>query len=143
MSKPVLHLKRTYIIMRKSFDDRLSVHNLTTSQFEIMGYLYQTDGLAQSQLQQCTGITSATLTGLLDKLRDRGYITRQPSVHDRRAKVVVLTAEGDDICTQLIDLMHQFENDMLKGFSEAEKALFTDWLQRAAQNLGDSEFDGC
>jgi DNA-binding MarR family transcriptional regulator len=129
--------------MRKTFDERLSVHNITTSQFEIMGYLYQTGGLEQLQLQHCTGITSATLTGLLDKLEDRDYITRKPSAHDGRAKVVVLTSDGDELCTQLIDLMHHFENDMLKGFSEVERILFTDWLQRAAKNLGDADYKEC
>jgi DNA-binding MarR family transcriptional regulator len=137
MSKSVLFLKRTYIVMRKQLDMRLSEHHLTTSQFEVLGYLYTTQGMEQQQLQHCSGITSATLTGILDKLESRKYITRKASDADGRAKVVVLTKQGYDLFVQLIDLIHNFENDMLKGFSQAERALLADWLQRIANNLGD------
>jgi DNA-binding MarR family transcriptional regulator len=143
MSKPVRYLKRTYIVMRKVLDERLAKHNLTTSQFEVLGYLYQTEGLEQQHIQQCSGITPATLTGLLDKLEARGLITRRPSRSDGRANFVVLTPQGNELFAQLIDLVHEFENDMLKGFSQAERSLLTEWLQRIALNLGDSEYGLC
>lgn len=143
MSKAILYLKRTYIVMRKGLDERLSEYNLTTSQFEILGYLYQTQGMEQQQLQVCSGITSATLTGILETLENREYLTRKPSGSDGRAKVVYLTAFGESVFAQLIDLVHEFENDMLKGFSPAERALLADWLQRIASNLGDSDYGEC
>jgi DNA-binding MarR family transcriptional regulator len=136
MSKPVRYLKRTYLLMRKALDERLSAYHLTTSQFEILGYLYAEPPVEQQLLQQRSGVTSATLTGLLDTLEQRGYIVRAPSAADGRAKVVALTAAGNELFTQLLDVFHEFEQDMLKGFSLSERALFTDWLQRIALNLG-------
>jgi DNA-binding MarR family transcriptional regulator len=56
---------------------------------------------------------------------------------------VVLTPQGNELFAQLIDLVHEFENDMLKGFSQAERSLLTEWLQRIALNLGDSEYGLC
>lgn len=140
MSKSVLYLKRTYIIMRKELDVRLSKFNLTTSQFEILGYLAQSGGLEQQKLQHHSGITSATLTGILDKLEARSYISRQPSHTDGRANVVMLTKQGNEVFAQLVDLIHEFENEMLKGFSQAERDLLGQWLQRVAKNLGDKEY---
>jgi DNA-binding MarR family transcriptional regulator len=143
MSRTVLNIKRIYILMRKALDERLSEYNLTTSQFEILGYLYNAGGMEQQKLQHCTAITPATLTGLLDKLEKRRYITRQQSVEDTRAKVVTITADGHTLFTGLIDVMHQFEADMLSKFTGAEKALLADWLQRIAINLGDQEYGQC
>ena len=143
MSKPVFWLKRTYIAMRNSFDDELSDYNLSTSQFEILGYLYQTEGWEQKRLQKCSGVRAATLTGLLDKLEKRGLLARIPADYDARAKVVKLTPEGEQIFSQLIDVMHQFEDRILAGFSPAERELLVDWLQRMAQNLGDEGRAGC
>src|SRR5215207_5320608 len=102
MSRPVLNLKRLYILMRKALDERFSAYQLTTSQFEIMGYLYNQEPMEQQKLQHCTGITPATLTGLLDTLTKRGYITRQPSAEDSRAKIVALTSTGNDLFAELI-----------------------------------------
>jgi DNA-binding MarR family transcriptional regulator len=143
MSKPVFWLKRTYIIMRNAFDEELSEYNLSTAQFEILGYLYHSEGMEQKRLQQCSGVTAATLTGLLDKLENRGFVKRISDYQDGRAKIVIMTPEGDAFFSQLIGIMHQFEDRMLAGFSGAERALQTDWLQRIAKNLGDSGRDGC
>ncbi|WP_256760455.1 MarR family winged helix-turn-helix transcriptional regulator [Cohnella sp. WQ 127256] len=140
MSQSILYLKRTYIIMRKELDVRLSKFNLTTSQFEILGYLSQSGGLEQQKLQHHSGITSATLTGILDKLEDRSYISRKPSHTDGRANVVTLTKQGNEVFVKLVDLIHEFENEMLKGFTQAERDLLGQWLQRVAKNLGDKEF---
>lgn len=143
MSRTVLNIKRIYLLMRKALDERLSAYNLTTSQFEILGYLYNSEPMEQQKLQHCTGITPATLTGLLDKLEQRQYITRRHNAEDTRAKIVTLTSSGHTLVTELIDVMHRFENDMLEGFSAAERALLADWLQRLAANLGDTEYGHC
>lgn len=129
--------------MRKALDERFSPYHLTTSQFEILGYLYHREHMEQQKLQHCTGITPATLTGLLDKLEQRDYITRRQSDDDTRAKIVTLTQAGHEVFTQLIDVMHHFEDDMLNKFSGAERALLADWLQRIAANLGDTEYGQC
>jgi DNA-binding MarR family transcriptional regulator len=136
MSKPIRYLKLTYLLMRKALDERLSAYGLTTSQFEILGYMYAEPPTEQQQLQRRSGVTSATLTGILDILEQRGYVTRTPSHSDGRAKFVTLTALGNDLAAQLIDVFHDFEHDLLKGFSQSERALLTDWLQRMARNLG-------
>jgi len=143
MSKPVFWMKRSYIVMRNAFDDELSEYNLSTSQFEILGYLYHSDGLEQKQLQHCSGVRAATLTGLLDKLEERGYLLREPAVHDARAKIVKMTPYGEEQFAQLFDIMHQFEDRMMAGFSPAERGLLVDWLQRMAKNLGDAGREGC
>lgn len=136
MSKPIRYLKLTYLLMRKALDERLSAYGLTTSQFEIMGCLYAEPPTEQQRLQRRSGVTSATLTGILDTLEQRGYITRTLSLSDGRAKLVALTALGNELSAQLIDIFHEFEQDLLKGFSPSERALLTDWLQRIAHNLG-------
>lgn len=143
MSKSVFWLKRTYITMRNAFDEELSDYNLSTSQFEILGYLYHSAGMEQKQLQQCTGVRAATLTGLLDKLEARGLVIREAADHDARAKIVKMTPPGKTYFTQLFDVMHQFEERMMAGFSPAERSLFVDWSQRIAKNLGDSGREGC
>ncbi|WP_110515134.1 MarR family winged helix-turn-helix transcriptional regulator [Herpetosiphon llansteffanensis] len=141
MSKPIRYLKLSYILMRKSLDEELSAYHLTTSQFEILGYLYGEDQLEQQQLQQYSGVTPATLTGILDKLEQRDLLRRSLSHDDGRAKMVGLTTAGQELVGQLINVFHSFEAKMLQGFSAAERALFTDWLQRVAANLGYHEPD--
>lgn len=139
MSETVLRLKRTYITVRNAFDEELSRYQLTASQFEVLQYLRSSEGMKQQQLQQNTGVTSATLTGLLDKLEHRELLQRIPSKEDGRAKIVVLTQRGEDLIDSLDDLSMQFEDRMLEHFSQTERMLFFDWLQKAAFNCGDTD----
>lgn len=65
---------------------------------------------------------------------------RKPSHTDGRANFVTLTKQGNDVFAQLVDLILEFENDMLQGFTKAERDLLGQWLQRVAKNLGDKEY---
>ncbi|HYF64411.1 MAG TPA: MarR family transcriptional regulator [Herpetosiphonaceae bacterium] len=136
MSKPVRYLKLAYLLMRKALDERLSAYGLTTSQCEILGYLYAEPPVEQQRLQRRSGVTSATLTGILDTLQGRGYLVRTPSESDGRANLVALTTAGSELFARIIDVFHDFEQELLNGFSESERLLLADWLERIARNLG-------
>jgi DNA-binding MarR family transcriptional regulator len=40
---------------------------------------------------------ASNVTGIVDRLEGRGLIERRPAEHDRRVKLLVLTAEGDRV----------------------------------------------
>lgn len=46
-------------------------------------------------------VDPSTVTWIVDRLEERGLVTRQPLEHDRRLKVIVLTAEGREIKARL------------------------------------------
>jgi DNA-binding MarR family transcriptional regulator len=50
--------------------------------------------LSPRQLVELTGLTSGTVTGVLDRLEDGGYIRRQRDEVDRRRVLVTPVAEG-------------------------------------------------
>jgi DNA-binding MarR family transcriptional regulator len=57
--------------------------------------LLQTYGpLTPRQLAEHTGLTSGTVTGVIDRLEATGLVTRQPDPHDRRKVVVTPSAEA-------------------------------------------------
>ncbi|MNG39825.1 hypothetical protein D3C84_1281070 [compost metagenome] len=53
---------------------------------------------------------------------------------------MTLTQQGNEVFGKLVDLILEFENEMLKGFTQAERDLLGQWLQRVAKNLGDKEY---
>jgi DNA-binding MarR family transcriptional regulator len=57
--------------------------------------LLQTYGpLTPRQLAEHTGLTSGTVTGVIDRLESTGLVTRKPDPHDRRKVVVTPSAEA-------------------------------------------------
>lgn len=141
MSKTVLDVKRVYLLMRKRLDERLSPYGLTTSQMELLGHLYQSEPLGQHNLQLASGITAATLTGLLNTLERSGLVSRGPSATDARANVVSLTEAGTALFAKLVDVLHEFENDMMADLTAVDREAFDAQLTHIAANLGDQRTD--
>jgi DNA-binding MarR family transcriptional regulator len=67
---------------------------LTPPQFDIVATLGNTEGMSFKELGERTLITKGTLTGVVDRLAERGLVRRVASSVDRRSQIVQLTAEG-------------------------------------------------
>ncbi len=64
---------------------------VTASLAMVINFLGEEDRILSRVLRQKLQITSATMTGILDRLEKIGLIERQPHPDDRRAIVVCLT----------------------------------------------------
>jgi DNA-binding MarR family transcriptional regulator len=139
---PIFLLKRLHLATRKAFDEVLAKHGLTAAQFEILQHVWRQDGLEQRILQERLGITSATLTGIVDGLVDRQLLTRRLSPEDARVKQLFLTDKGVALDTQVKAVLGHVQERLLEGFSSAEIALLQDWMQRMIANMGEPS-GGC
>ena len=66
----------------KFWSNCVSKYNLTAVQGMVMNFLGQKDGITASELGKRTGLDSATLTGILDRLETAGLIERKRHPHD-------------------------------------------------------------
>jgi DNA-binding MarR family transcriptional regulator len=73
------------------FDD------LTVAQCRIAQRL-SPDGIRLTDLAEQAQVTKQTAGALVDELGRSGYVTRQPDPTDARARLVVLTDRGADLC---------------------------------------------
>jgi DNA-binding MarR family transcriptional regulator len=125
--------------MRKAVDEELHTHGLTGAQFEVLRQLWEHDRLELRSLQERLGITSPTLTGIVDGLVGRGLVERQVIPEDARVKQLCLTSHGQSLNVQICDAIEQAHARLLAGFSSAEATLLKDWLQRIVANAGESD----
>jgi DNA-binding MarR family transcriptional regulator len=79
----------------------------------------QGKSVGPKELAQYLGITSASITVLLDRLEKNGHITRQPSPFDRRALIIVPAAPSDeleaatlgDMRPELVEVVERLSSD--------------------------------
>ena len=135
---PVFWLKRAYLSTRKHLDDTLQKDGLTAAQLEVLMYLWEEDGMEHRVLQEHLGVSSPTLTSVLDVMVQRGYVQRRASAEDSRVKQVFLTTKGHALSQEQQSSGQRFIREMMAGFSEGEATLFLEWLQRVARNMGDT-----
>jgi DNA-binding MarR family transcriptional regulator len=68
---------------------------LTPAQFDIVATLGNTAGMTFRELGERTLITKGTLTGVVDRLEERGVVERVANQADGRSSIVRLTRDGE------------------------------------------------
>jgi DNA-binding MarR family transcriptional regulator len=67
---------------------------LTQRQYAVLAAVAANEGLTQTDLVRATGIDRSTLADMIARMFDKGYLGRERSVLDARAKTVRLTDKG-------------------------------------------------
>lgn len=71
--------------------------DLTVSQADVIFTLGNTDGMTFKDIGDHTLITKGTLTGVIDRLEQKGLVKRLAMSEDRRCTRVRLTAKGEKL----------------------------------------------
>jgi len=87
-------LYSAHLAMGKVYRRALSGLGLTYPQYLVMLALWESDGLAVSELGDRLYLDSATLTPLLKRLQASGLVARERSLADERRVLVRLTDAG-------------------------------------------------
>jgi DNA-binding MarR family transcriptional regulator len=89
--------------------------DLTASEINALGNLGDGHARTTSQLGAAVGTQPTTLTGVLDRLERRGYITRAASPTDRRATVITTTTTGRRVAKRIRKAMTDLERRATAG----------------------------
>jgi DNA-binding MarR family transcriptional regulator len=128
-------IRRIYLLMSKHMERTADELGLTTAQIFVLGRLYRGDGAEQRTLCDGMGVTSPTLTGIMDGLVKRGYVERRLHPDDARVKQLYLTEAGRALGARLHTFAGTAQAKVLAGFSPAEVAQLSSLLERIAANL--------
>ena len=78
--------------------------DLTYTQYIALLILWERDGLSVKDLGDRMFLDSGTLTPLLRKLEEKGYVSRTRDPADERSVVVTLTPAGRDLREKAVDI---------------------------------------
>jgi DNA-binding MarR family transcriptional regulator len=70
---------------------------LTHAQFDIIATLGNTEGMSYKELGDQTLITKGTLTGVIERLEQKGLVERQRSLDDKRSWFIRLSPQGEQV----------------------------------------------
>jgi DNA-binding MarR family transcriptional regulator len=74
------------------------------------------------QLSERTGTRASTLTGLLDRLENRGYLTRELDPGDRRSFRLPLTEHGQAVAARIHAAIAELERGALDRLTATQVA---------------------
>ena len=93
---------------------------LTHAQFDIVATLGNTPGMSYKELGERTLITKGTLTGVIERLEQKGLVVRQRSCDDKRSFYVRLTPCGEGLFQEVFPKVIGHGKQLFASFTEAD-----------------------
>ncbi len=135
-------LGRAGHLTRERMDARLSRFEVTPAQTHLLLYLPDHGGQApQCDVTAFLRVRPSTANGILDRLEEKGLVTRSVSGRDARRRLITLTDRGREQRELFRETFESVEALMLEGFSPAEAESFYGMLDRIIRNLEEDRTD--
>lgn len=101
---------------------------LTMQQLRVMHILYCDGPTRVSTLAQRLQVSTPTVTGILDRLVNRGMTSRDDDPSDRRVVLNLLTPDGVKVIEQLHPVKADHLSTLVEQFNTAERQQIVDGL---------------
>jgi MarR family transcriptional regulator, transcriptional regulator for hemolysin len=122
-------------LLKKRLEQNSRGSGLTRSQWQILAYLAQNEGINQKGLAELLEIEPITLGRIVDKLETLGLIERHPHPTDRRTWLLHLVEAARPKLEQIRELGDVTHEEALAGVSEDDRQHLLKTLQALKENL--------
>ena len=138
IKEPILltHLKMVEHLAKRIGDEHLKKIDLTQSQADVIVLLaHESEKVfRQRDIERALNYSNPTVTGLINRLEQKGFIVRRIDPEDSRARIISLTDKALQIIEEIYESIRQTEKMLLEGFSEEEVELLQPLMSRIAKN---------
>ena len=105
--------------------------DLTPVQYAALAAIHANPGIDQITLAGLIAYDRTTITGVIDRLVQKGLVVRQTSSRDRRARELKVTDEGRETLRKITPAVEAAQRIMLRGLTEAETKELVRLLKKA------------
>ena len=109
---------------------RKSGSDLTPSQARVVFTLGDTDGMTCKDIGDITLITKGTLTGVVDRLEEKGLVERWSVEGDGRKTIVALTSRGERVYKKEFPKHVEFLKSKFDNLGAADRKQATELLEK-------------
>ena len=122
-------------LMRLYADKQAARYGITRAQWAVLARVERTEGLKQSELAELMEMQPITLTRLVDKLCDNGWIERRSDDTDRRVNRLYLRKAARPLLGKLAGLKAEITAAALAGISPADAHRLLSQLETIKENV--------
>jgi DNA-binding MarR family transcriptional regulator len=138
MTKNMENLGRYISILYRSgkmyINNKFEKYNIGNGQYLFLLSLSHNEGVTQEEMSCKLFIDKGTTAKAIKRLEDEGYVKRSVDDKDKRAYKVYLTEEGRKVTAEISEVLHDWNDILTSGFTEEEKGIALNLLQRMLEN---------
>jgi MarR family transcriptional regulator for hemolysin len=122
-------------LLRRLFDERVRDLGLTAAQARLLLSLERNPSENQAFYAERLEVEPITLTRIVDRMEDAGWLERRSDPADRRARILHLTDKATQIVNELQGIVEIMFEEMLAGMASGERKTLAALLDRIGENL--------
>src|SRR5436305_5944271 len=122
-------------LVRAYADKQAARYGITRAQWAVLAKVERAEGLKQTELAEQMEMQPITLTRLIDKLCDRGWIERRSDDTDRRVNRLYLKEAAQPLLAKLGALKSELTATALQGISPTDAQRLLSQLESVKENV--------
>jgi DNA-binding MarR family transcriptional regulator len=127
------HVARAAVTTYTAFERHIGKpFDLRKAEFSLLMILLANDKVSPKPLARTLAVTAPQLTQLLDRLQQRGLLTREPNPQDGRSQLIALTPAGHHLAQASSSAAGPMEAEWGTRLSAAEHAMLVELLAKLA-----------
>ena len=134
-TEAVMNTIRTADLLFDRIGRLLRPLNVSAAGGLVLGILRDQGPMSPSALSDRLIVTRATVTGVLDSLERRGFVSRLANPVDRRGQIAEITPAGRVVLQQLRTLVHGHERTWAGVLSDEELRTYIDLHHRLQDSV--------
>jgi DNA-binding MarR family transcriptional regulator len=115
--------------------NRAAIQDIGVSELLALEHLYYDGELTPSELSTRLGLSSGTMTALVDRLESAGYAARTPNPDDRRSQLVRISETGSATMGSLHDAFARSMHGTLADMPASTRHALVDALFALAEDI--------
>jgi DNA-binding MarR family transcriptional regulator len=119
------------VIYHAAVASKLGLH---PTDYKMLSILHRMGPLSAGEVARHSGLATASVTNLIDRLEEKGFVERVADRGDRRRVLVRVIVDREDVLAGRASMQAALDR-MLKRYSNAELAVIVDFLGRNADRL--------
>jgi DNA-binding MarR family transcriptional regulator len=118
----------------KEFDSQVRARGLSSIEWRVLATLHDGDPLTVSQLANEILSKQPTVTKLVQRMADQGWVALTADPDDQRRTLVSTTAAGRRLVKPLVEAAKQHEARILRALGSTEKVALRKLLEKITQH---------
>ena len=129
-------------LLRKRFDARAAGTGLSSAQWRLLFRLIRDEGVPQARLAEILDIEPISVSRLLDRMEDGGWIERRPHATDRRVRVIYATGKARNAFGEVKNMVEEIYDEAMASLAPDARQQLIASLEQVRANMTDGE-QGC
>ncbi len=132
-------LRRAQMAMHRDYIDSIADLEVTQKQTAILWLINNNPGVSQADVANALEMDRPSMMAVIDRLQERGFITRDRSDVDRRRQELHLTPGGQNMLAKLKTRIAKHEQRMRSMFTAAELDALLSALRKFQQAIDEPQ----